>query len=193
MQDIYAFMISYGAVIIIAFALMQFLTNGFLWTFLKIKGSRGKKVLVEVRGKMQNYYTTGVIQEGWLIFRDNVAKAAGRKAQKRLAVPTYAVYRKLNVNCINVDEERNCVLMPDLRGVSGYDAIKWEGYLVRALTAPKLQDNSILLIVILIAVLLVGFGVIFIAVKMGNLQASVNGLYTTLHNASTIVGGNVPL
>lgn len=191
MNDIYIFMLTYGAVILIAFGLIQFLTNGFLMTFLRVKGSRGKKLLVEVRGKIQNYYVTGIIQEGMLIYRDAVCKAQDRKVKKRLNVPAYAVYRKLNVNCINVDEERNCILMPDLRGVDGYDAIKWDGYLTRALSAPKLQDNSLLLIIILITVILVGFGVIFIAVKTGNLQASVNGLYTTFNNATTIVGGNI--
>jgi len=190
LTELMTFVLSYIIVLFIGFFLIQFLSNGFFMKFIKIKASRGKKVLVEVRGRLQHYYVAGVPEGGWLIYRDNEAKREGRKSVKRLALPREfnPFYRKMNVNCVNVDEEKNSIMRPDnLRGIPGYDALKWSNLLKRALMSVKIKDDSKVILAILIIVLLLVLGMIIIFAKLGSLQESIEGIKALTH----VTGGNV--
>jgi len=171
--------------------LFNILTNGFHLTFLRVKESRGGKILINVRGKLQHYFITGVVEEGFLIFRDNTAKRDGRKSFKRIVIKDDRqdpFYRAINVNCINIDEELNCVIYPDnLKGVNGYDALKWSGLLTRALMKVKLSEDPVLIIVILIASILTVIGIIIVLVQLNDLKTIVE-----LLQANTLItGGNI--
>jgi len=188
MNPFIAYLLSYCAVILIGFALIQYLSNGFLFTFMRVKGSRGKLLLVIVKGKIQHYCVTGKVIGGDLIYRDAAAKKAGRKVEKSLTLPDGVVFRIFNVNAVMVDEEKNCILRPGMHDVPGFDPIKWGNYLKRALLAPKIKDDSILLVLVLVGLLIVLCICIYLAVKMGSLNTSMQGLRYMLSNASISVG-----
>lgn len=186
MNEFVLFFISYAAILVGGFVLVNWLSNGFLLVLMRVKATRGRKVLIIVKSKLQNYFVIGKVVEGFLIFRDNACKLEGRESFKRITVPNGAVFRMFMVNCVWFDEERNCILRPDLKGVTGFDAIKWNNILIRALKKPKIEDNKILMIIILIVVILVFFGVIAIFVKVNQLQQLIQSINTIASGAGVV-------
>jgi len=188
MNDIYILIGTYLGILVGLLVLINVLTNGFLFTFLKVKASRGQKILIQIRGKLQHYFLAGVVEEGFLVYRDKAAKRDGRKSFKRVVIKGNPFYRSLNVNCINVDEELNCIIMPDnLKGVNGYDALKWNGLLVRALMKVKLSEEPIMVIITMIAAILSFLGIIYLAVQMNGLTEAIS----LLQQNTLITGGNL--
>lgn len=116
--------------------LINFLTSGFILKYLITKASRGKKVLVEIYGVSDVYYKTGKIDEDQLKYRTR------NKKDKSLLISKTNVFRRMGVNVISVDEINNAVLEPSFEGVAGFDAIRNDNLLVRALTAPQLMDTQ---------------------------------------------------
>lgn len=188
MNEVYIYIASYLGVFLLLLFFIQILTNGFLFLFLKVKSSRGKKVLVQVQGKLQHYFVAGKTEGNWLIYRDEEAKRDGRKTFKRLNIVGNPFYRSLNVNCINVDEEKNCIIYPvDLKAIPGYDAIKWSNFLLRAQMKLKLHEDPIILFIILIASILAVIGLGIILVQLNSLSEAV----ALLQQSSIIQGGNI--
>lgn len=189
-SDVYIFIGSYLLVLIGLLVLIQVLTNGFLFTFLRVKASRGKKVLVNVRGVMQHYYITGVEEEGFLVYRDNACKRDGRKTIKRVVIHQgmNPFYRNLNVNCVNVDEQRNCIIYPDsLKGVMGYDAIKWSNLLLRAQMKMKLTEEPVIGIITMVGVILLILLTIYGLVQLNAIKTAIE----LLQSNTVITGGNI--
>lgn len=170
MNDFILIVISYCLVILMGFGLLQFLTAGFLFTYLRVRASRGKKCLVMVRGVTTDFYRSGVIEEGFLVYKRS------RKVSKRMKCQKEAVFRTMGINAVQVDDEMNAVVLPDFSAITGYDPVKYENLYIRALTAPELADNRekiilILLIVLVVAVIVLGFLVFKTGVKVDELVA----------------------
>jgi hypothetical protein len=180
LNDMLMFMLSYALILVIGFIIINWLSGGFFSVFIKVKLSRGRLVFVEVKSKLVHYYVPGRIQGGFLVYHDRESKRNKQKEPKRLAIPEDNVfYRSGGCNCVKVDEDKNCLFVFNLDGVSGFDAIKWSNLLSRALTKPALEDDGktrILIIVILIAVILLAFGLVMVYVKIGSLQQAIQGL-----------------
>lgn len=140
------FVFSYVLVIGIAYALVNFLTNGFINKFIAVKASRGKKVLVEVHAVGDIYYRTGVINEALLVYKDRL------KQKKSILVDRGSIFYKSGLKCVFVDDVKNAVLKPDFTAVPGFDAVKFDNLLVRALTNPILQNNLLIIVIILLVV-----------------------------------------
>jgi hypothetical protein len=185
MNEFLLYLISYSAVLIGGFIFVNWLSNGFLLILMRVKSTRGTKVLVIVKSKLQNYFIIGKVVEGFLIFRDNACKLDGRKTEKRIAIPNGSVFRMFSVNCIWFDEEINCILRPDLKGVTGFDAIKWNNILIRALKRPSIEDPKLLLIIILVICILLLFGLIAIYARVNQLQSLIMSLKTVTSNVIT--------
>ena len=188
MNDFALFMISYSVVLIGGFVLVNWLSNGFLLILMRVKATRGRKVLIIVKSKLQNYFVIGKVVEGFLIFRDNACKLDDRKTEKRIAIPNGTVFRMFSVNCVWFDEEINCILRPNLKGVTGFDAIKWNNLLIRALKRPTIEDSKIILIIILILLIIVVLGMIAIFMRVSQLQALIVSMQTVTQNVITGTG-----
>lgn len=128
--------------------LLNWVTQGFFIKYLRVKGSRGKKVLVEVETLTDRYLSVGYITEGFLIY-----KKRHSKDKARIIVPQGAVIKKLGVFFLNVDEERNAVMKADYTTVTGFDAEKVEMLYKRALYRPTPLDNKLLIILIIVLIL----------------------------------------
>jgi len=152
MNQIFTYMLTYGMLFVLFIGLIQFLTNGFFFKFMKVKGSRGKKLMVEVRSKLETYFVVGVIKEGLLIYKDRTSK----QIVKKLKLNTGAVYRKLNLNFVNVDGT----------GVSAYDPLKFEALHIRALMSKEVTDiNKFLVATIIIGIItLIVLAILFMKV-----------------------------
>jgi len=128
---------SYAMVILFGFLLMNFLSNGFLFTFLVVKASRGRKLMVKVRTPLEDYYKAGRILDNDLVFKDR------EKINRRITLPKEmpAIYRSMNLNFVDVDEETNTIVTKDYSIVSGHDAVKTDHLLTRALNQPVVDDK----------------------------------------------------
>lgn len=140
------FVFSYILVIGISYALVNFLTNGFITKFILVKASRGKKVLVEVHAVGDIYYRTGIINESLLVYKDR------QKQRKSVLVERGSIFYKSGLKCVFVDDVKNAILKPDFSAVAGFDAVKFDNLLVRALTNPILQNQLLKIAIVLLVV-----------------------------------------
>jgi len=158
-SEFYMTVFAFVVVFFLAFFIMNFLTNSFLFTFLRVKSSRGKNNLVRVFTISHAYFRVGFVHDGFLVYKDS------KKKEKRLAVDDPAVfYRSFNLTCVDVDEEKNCVFNRNI-GVDGFDAAKYNGLYTRTLCAPKLDDNMTQIVIVLLVLIflaaVIGAGIAF--------------------------------
>lgn len=152
-SEIITLIISYIGVLIIAFLIVAIILKGFIGAFMKVKGSRGGKVLVKIRSIMYEYYRPGTIEEGFLVYRDR------NKNNKRISIPSNScIYRSLGVNCVDVSEELNCIVDINYNAVEGFDADRYNSLYLRALYRPTILDQKqqiILFLLIAIIILII--------------------------------------
>lgn len=157
MNELIQFIISYVGVLLIGFFLFNFLSNGFLATFIRVRASRGRKTLVEIFGVTNTYYRAGEFDGAVLKFKNM------SKNQKRIHVPEGCVYRRLGLASVSVDDELNAVLKRDFDAVEGFDAEVFDNLLTRAETMPEIEVDKkeiiiiVMLVVVIIGLLVVGF------------------------------------
>lgn len=127
---------------IVGFAL-NWASNGFLFPSLSVKLSRGKKTLVVVHSINGQYYKTGIISKGFLLYKDN------EKNQHRINVDDKdSVGYTGGSRSIHVDEESDTIIKPNFKVGNGFDAVKYENLYVRALMSPQAQDSTTKIIMI---------------------------------------------
>ena len=173
MNELLLYILTYLLVGILFFLLFNFLTNNFLTTYIIVKASRGKKILVEVHGQMNIGYRWGVFDGKILKY-----KSLGTKLKKTLKVEKHCILRKLNVACVHVEDEENTVLKPDFTAVSGFDAVKFDNLLVRALTLPQILDKKEK-IIMLFGFLITIVGVVVCIFLLNDIKGVINGLEVT--------------
>ena len=153
-MDFLVVVFSYVGVFILATLVFNFLMAGFLRTYLMVKSSRGAKVLVQVVTVSRNYYRTGYVEDGFLVYK------SATKKEKRLTIPQdlNVFYRSLNVTCISVDEEKNTIILPNGKNLSGFDAEKYNNLYLRTLYRPSVlnpQQQIMFVLTILNTILLI--------------------------------------
>lgn len=153
-MDIIYVVVSYMLVIFIGFFVMNFLTNGYVLTYILIKLSRGKKILCIVKGLVKTYYKIGYVQEEFLRFKDNA------KQMRRYNIKEGDAYRLMGIDAIEINEKTNEIIRKDSKLSSGFDPIKMDGFVERALVLPRLNSKTqekLMLILIILLLLGVGF------------------------------------
>lgn len=147
--------------------------RGFFMPYIKVKASAGKRVLVKIRTILRDYYAVGEIIDGSLKFK------SANKNSRTLILPTDkpTIYKSFNVNCIDVDEEKNCIYTLDAKGVSGYDAEKYDDLILRALLKPALHSQMLKIIVVLIVLIIIGI------IAVGAMQYQTYQVVTLLNSA----------
>jgi hypothetical protein len=178
MNDILIYIVSYAGVILIAGFLINFLTQGYLINFLKVKLSRGKKLLVNVKTTRGFYTVTGVVEEDFLIYQDNVTKRQDKKAVKRVLLEAGTIFRHYGLDNVFVDEANNIIYKPNFEGVNTYDPIKFNNLITRALLQPESNDVNKWLKIIAIGLGLLIIGLFLVYNKIGELETLIEGLKT---------------
>ena len=193
MNEFIMFMVSYIGVILIMFFVVNLLTKGFLFRFLVAKfGKRkGKVILTIITGNAQDDYDKiGTIKEGWLTYKDR------DKKMRRIAVPDGAVSKMSGALWLSIDEIKNLVLQRDKRGVTGFDANKFEDLYLRALNRSKLNDYKKTLqligVGVVVAILISLVGVVLLTqLKKTLIQGLAYCDLRTLANTTIQTGANV--
>lgn len=179
---------SYVAVFLLATIVFNFLMAGFLMTYLKVKSSRGAKVLVQVVTVARNYYKAGHVEDGFLVYKD------ANKHEKRLSIPLglNVFYRSLNITCVSVDEESNVIIMPNGHEIPGFDAEKYNNLYLRTLYRPQILDPKqqlmLLLTVFTFILSLVTIGILLFVInkKIGVMQVQLDAIRSVAMNSTVI-------
>ena len=157
MNEILMVMGSYCVVIILGFMIIAWLQAGFLMPFLKVKMSRGKKILVKVRKTTGTDFVAADEIEGLLVFKYF-------KEQMRLSNYKKGIYRSFNLNCVDVEPEKWAVITVDFEAVSTNEPNKTDSLIERGIMKPhKIRQNEIVLIILLIVAVI---GIVYIGYKL---------------------------
>lgn len=159
----------YAIVMVLTMMGVTLLLRGYLWSYIKVRTSFGKYVMVKIRSPLRDYFKVGLVDNGFLVYK---TKIPGQKdTLVRLIIPSdkKVFYKCLNVNWVDVDEEKGSISLADYSMVEGFDAIKFENLHIRALTGPKLGDNREKMLMIMIIACLVGVGIcVYLSYMNGN-------------------------
>lgn len=157
-QDIINYMIAFGGLFFMFFLAANWLSAGFFWTFLRVKASRGKKVLTEVRAQTDTYFRAGVVVKSTLRFKDR------NKHGHIIGVPVGGFEQAIGVRKIRVDEVKDAVIMPNGNMVPGFDAEEMDNFANALATKPNIQNNrkEVILAGIALALILVGLYIIYV-------------------------------
>ena len=136
MNDILIQIVAYWGFFFAGLFLLIFLTRGFLLKWLLVLISRGKKILVQVQDPIQDYFITGKIVGGSLFLKDRESKRDSSKSEKQIDFDRSCVYRAYGINCVLFNDEKNILLKSDLTATRGFDALKINNLLIRALSRP---------------------------------------------------------
>jgi hypothetical protein len=168
-------------ILLIAVFIIGFLQRGFFFPFLKVKVSFGKYILAKVRAVNRDYYKTGWIDEGFLVYKTKDGK-------KRIAIPDSSVfYRSLGVTWVDIDEKTNNLLKPDYTVMSGYDAQMYDSLLKRALYRPTEADQKFkIFMILLIVAILVGVASGYISFLGYRLDQQILGNIAEIKNGIVI-------
>lgn len=171
LQSLMYFTMSGAVLIGLVFFLINFLLGGIMMPFLKVKASRGKKLLVRVINPIHDYFRIGEIDEGFLVFKDR------KKNTRRIYMQPGCVYRAATIHWVEIDDEKNCIYDRKGNQVSGFDAVKFDDLLKRALYKPAILGDNMMKIMLILLV----FSLVLIA-GVGILVFRMNGSVTTILN-----------
>lgn len=160
LKEIIMISVSYVAVIAIGFGVINWLSQGFLTKFVRVRASRGKLVLLKVVSSTDIYFRTGKISEKSLRY-----KARNQKEEKLVPVPDNILYNSMGVWCLDIEEDSNAVINKKGEKIESYDAEKYEQLFIRALYKPALMDRNEKIILIMLAVAILGLFIVFFYVR----------------------------
>lgn len=160
-------MVAYLITMLATVGIIAFVQSGFFWSFLKVKMSMGRKILVKSRTATHDDYAVGYVEDGTLKFVIN-------KNNKTINLPDNhkAFYRSIGVLWVDVDEETNNICSIDYSVQPGFDAIKMDNLIKRALQKPLEKGNFERVVVLLL---------------LGILAASAFGAYLAYMNSEAIL------
>jgi hypothetical protein len=189
--DAIYFIGSYLLVLIGGFFLINWLSAGVIKTFMKVKSSRGRLVLIKLHTKLRTYVSTGWLEGDDLVYFDKESKENKQKVPKRISSPGRdCFYRFMGLWTCDIDEATNNLIKPDGSIKEGYDAIRWNNLYLRALMKPAPQEKDrifiIIICIMLFIVLILG---IVTLVKTGQLSSQITALKSI--GSSAIKGGNI--
>ena len=181
MNQIVWTMISFVVISLIVFAFWAWLLRGWLVPYLKVKASRGGKLLVKIRGNLEDYYKVGLHDSDGLL---NV-KFKDKKTYK-LDISKSAYYRTLGIVAVDIDEKSKMSIDRDYKINSTFNHELFQDILCQALENPKgMRRNEMIIMVVLILMFLV---VLFVAFKVNGLGEQVELLKS---GANTVAGVNL--
>lgn len=143
-----------GVYVIIVFLVLyviNWMTTGFLWQWILVKGSRGKKVLLPVHTSGIVYFRSSVNSTDQLNYKD--LKKEGRTITNLQPESFYLCW---GVTCVDIDEPNNCVWKRDGSKVVGNDTRTTDHLLERMAMRPLDKQKLIQAIIIVGVLIFVG-------------------------------------
>lgn len=146
-SDIVYFMLAGAVLMLVPIFVIAYFQAGFFGAWMKTRAGRGKYVLIKMRSKLRDHFTTGEIVGEFIV--------TGKKEKSRRYLLQdkngTSIYRAWGIACVDIDEASGAVCSVNYQAVSGFDAEKFEGLYIRALYRPDLEESKEKLILIAIA------------------------------------------
>jgi len=139
---------AYLLVWVLSLLFFNFLSNGFLVKWIRVKASRGRFVLIELDGVAEYIWVLGKINDNHLRW-----KSGGE--HKSLIITREDIYRKYGAKCITIDAETNAIRRIDWSVAEKVDAEAYDDKLQRAVEAPEITNKNEKVLIILAIVILV--------------------------------------
>jgi len=177
--------IYYAIVMALSIGAASMILKGFFWKYVKVRLSFGKYILVKVRSPLRDYFSIGRVEDSFLVFKR-------RKNDIRILITDNIFYRSLAVTWVDVDEEINAACTVDYKGVTGYDAEKYDDLLTRALMKPAIKSNFEKIVIgMLLLIGVLALASVYLSYigydKIITLQPAINSLTNTVaSNTQTI-------
>lgn len=173
-------LISMGVIGFLVFAFFAWYFRGFLVPYTKARTSRGHKLLVKVRTPIIDYFVNGS-QEGDVV----VVKTKSKTHRLSIKNNSNLFYRMLGVVCFDLDDNSSAVVTRDYKITNTFDMIQFDNMYTQALSKPAPKNVKEIIVLVLLIVVL--FAVLFIAFKVGNLEAQIE----SINVAREVVGVNL--
>lgn len=139
--------------------LLNFWTKGFFAEFIKVKISRGRKILLRIHTMTEITFKAGKINENSVEYKRN-------KKEYTLTIPSKSTYTYLSVPTIDFDEVSQNFIIDKTHRVAGSDHNVVNMLLKRAYLAGKLAGNQDKIIKLLLILSLVTTAGVAIALFM---------------------------
>jgi hypothetical protein len=158
MYDLMLQVVAYAIIVFGSFLIYNFLSKGFLLTYIRVKASRGKNILVRVYTCIGKYYAIGVVKKDVLTYKQRNSKDIGT-----IDLEAAEILDEMGVKVVEIHETTGKVISKNWDAVNGQNIDKFDQLLVRALQGPRLQDKTkemlmlILNVLQLIGIVFVGF------------------------------------
>jgi hypothetical protein len=157
-------MLAFVGVILLLFLVLNFLTKGFLFKYLRVKASQGRKLLIEVSAATDDYYAVGKWEDGFLKFKNR------GKEEKAIEMSSSAfrdiITRIMGVSKINVDELGNTFLKKDFEAVRfEVDSGRLNTTLIRIKNRPIPKSKQEQLIIIMLVLVILGLIGLFLKIN----------------------------
>lgn len=173
--------LGYSVSMIIGLIIIAFMQRGFLFKFLVVKASMGKKILIRIKEVRHWDYAVGNWSEQDLVF-------GSKKERKRInnILPEH-IYRSLGLNWIDLDSKKWAIISTNnTEAVSGFDPEKQEALVTRALYKPPIEDtkDKVILVLIVLGVVIGAIGV-YLSYNVLNEVGIIKGIVQTISTKVT--------
>jgi hypothetical protein len=169
MNDIILFMLSYAIIIFGTLGLLNFLSKGFLLTYLRVKASRFSKVMARIKTAVDVYYKVASVEDDVLIYPKR-----GKKEKGYSDLPADGVRLEMGINIADVEEATGNILTKSFETYPGHNTEKFDGILTRALQKPALdRKKDTITLILQIATLA---AVLYCLFMVFNLQNALNSI-----------------
>lgn len=171
----------YFTMFVLSIALIAFMQGHFFFTYLKVKASRGKKILCKIRAPTRDYFRAGVPSENVL-----KVKFYKEKLERHLVFDQNCVYRSWGVGVVDIDEKTSDIIDKSFELKSSYDHPTLSNVMKRIITAPSINDKFIQIILVVSILTLLG---VILAYFM--LKGDINALHAVIEASKTVEGVNL--
>lgn len=130
------FVASYVGVTVALFIAMQWLTKGYVGTYLKVKMSKGKKTLGTIRSMTDVYYVAGKFEGS-----DFFYKGRDKKTRTVADISSENVYPVMGVFGVEIDEVANKVIDRKKNTASEMSYIAVDNLVREVAEAPRLDNK----------------------------------------------------
>lgn len=172
-------------VMLIGVFIIGIIQKGFLLPYMKVRISFGKYILVKIRAVNRDYFKSGEISDGFLLYKT-------KTGCKRIGVPDSSVfYKAMSVTWVDVDENSGAVVKPDFTAVTGFDPEKYDNLYKRTLYRPAANDNKEkLMFTLIILAIIVGVAACYLGYvnmsKIDTLASNLSALSTQIKQGFVI-------
>jgi len=173
MIQLIQYMVAFGGLITLFFFIINFLTKGFMLTYLRVKGSQGRNVLVRIHSATDIYFRVGRWSDGFLKFKNR------GKEEKALQIDDATfkglINHSLGVALVEVDDTGNKILTTNWDVAKfNIDTGRLNTVLIRIKNRPipKSKQEQILIVLGVVTVL----AILFLVFKLNSLEQIVTEL-----------------